>query len=80
MKFKITVKQIVKKALLDTEDKDSNPKGIYHIEASNEEEALDIFHDNTPIACLDDFSIKIKLIREKSNAEKFIFQKQKDNK
>ena len=77
MKFKITVKQLVKNELLDAEDKYSSPKGIYHIEASNKEEALDIFHDNTPIACLDDFSIEIKTIKQKCNAEKFILQKDK---
>ena len=64
MLFKITVKQLSKN--LDAEDKYSSPKGIYSIEAPDQESALDIFHDNIPISCLDDFSIEIKTIKEES--------------
>lgn len=68
--YQITVKQIAPNAKLHYEDKRSNPKGIYHIRAGNEEEALDEFHETVPIACLDDFEItleRMKYARNKKN-------------
>lgn len=56
--FKITVTQLVDDADLDHDDIDDNPKGDHVFNAESEEEALDVFHWNVPIACLDHFDIE----------------------
>lgn len=58
--YKITVKQIVPEEELAREDRDENPTGEYEHRAENEDEALDEFHAEIPIACLDDFDIEIE--------------------
>ena len=42
----------------DPEDRLSAPQGSYMVFADTEEEALDAFHSQIPIRCLDDFLIE----------------------
>ena len=57
--FLITVTQIAEK-LQDYDDIIDNPAGEYYWEADNEDEALNQFHANVPIGCLEDFDINIE--------------------
>ena len=57
--FRITVKQI-SKTLSDVNDVSDNPSGTFIVYAHNKNEALDYFHRNHPIGCLDDFDISIR--------------------
>ena len=63
---KVTVKQTAKK-LSDPDDRQQNPKGehIFFVEARNKKEAkeraLDRFHLEVPVGCLDDFDISAEV-------------------
>ena len=54
---------VVAKDTLDHDDKlDFNwITEPYEVEAENEDAALDSYHGNIPIACLDDFDIDVKI-------------------
>lgn len=54
---------VVAKGALDHDDKlDFNwITEPYEVEAENEDAALDSYHGNIPIACLDDFDIDVKI-------------------
>lgn len=56
-KFKIIVTQLVENEELCHDDIETDPSGEYEYTAKNEDEALDQFHLEIPIACLDDYDI-----------------------
>ena len=60
--YQITVKRLIDFEKLDQDDQEEWPEKITEIRfiAENEEKALDEFHDNYPIAVLDDFDISIE--------------------
>jgi hypothetical protein len=58
-KFIITVHQLVSDHRLDPDDLDYRPEGAYSVEATDIENALDIFHSSVPVACLDDYEIDV---------------------
>ena len=57
IKYIIKVKQTVPLHELHRDDIEENPTGTYTQWAMSEDEALDDFHADIPIACLDDFEI-----------------------
>ena len=59
-RYTITVTQIIENDKLDHEDQNDNPAGQWDYWASNEELALDQFHDNVAISCLEHFKIRIE--------------------
>lgn len=44
----------------DPEDIETNPCGEYTYEADDEDDALDQFHSDIPISCLNDFDIEVE--------------------
>lgn len=58
--FTVTVEQIVSDEELDLDDLDEMPAGTYSYHAMTEEEALDEFHLDIPIACLEHFEITVE--------------------
>ena len=69
MLFKITVSLITDHDLLDPDDRASDPTGEYEYDAANEDEALDMFHEDVPISCLDNYEITCICI---NNSSRFI--------
>ena len=69
MEYKIIVSQIVDHDDLHPDDLGSDPTGEYIYEADNEENALDMFHDDVPISCLDNYEITCICI---NNSSRFI--------
>lgn len=69
--FKITVKKLVNVDKLIKEDKTDWRKivGDHEFEATDKEDALDAFHSNVPIACLDHFEISCEEIEPEFVAE-----------
>ena len=63
MKYKITVKQLVKNHQLDYDDREENPSGVYFQTAENKDDALDDFHFTVAISCLDHFKIDIEEVK-----------------
>jgi hypothetical protein len=57
--FLITVTQIADE-LQDDDDIMENPAGEYYWNADDEDKALNQFHANVPIGCLEDFDIHIE--------------------
>ena len=60
-RFRIIVEQrVADDELLRPEDRRDNPSGRYLYAAADEAEALDAFHNQVPIGCLEDFVIAIE--------------------
>lgn len=57
--YSIKVVRLVPVEKLDFDDREYRPEGLYTIDARNEEVALDEFHLNIPISCLEHFSITV---------------------
>jgi hypothetical protein len=53
----------------DWNDQQYQPQGAYLVEAQDEGEALDIFHRNIPISCLDDFEIETWKIKQELDSD-----------
>lgn len=62
MTYKIMVRQLVPDEELDHDDRADSPVGEYEYVAESEDEALDDFHSEVPIACLEDFEIKCERV------------------
>lgn len=45
---------------LDEDDQKRQPQGVYQYEAKDEDGALDQFHNEIPISCLDDYQIEVR--------------------
>jgi hypothetical protein len=56
--YEIVVKQLVPDQELDHDDREEDVPGKYYFDGNTEDEALDKFHAEVPIACLDDFEIE----------------------
>lgn len=56
----IVAQRVLTRLLSKQDDRANNPRGCYEISAPSEERALETFHNDVPIACLDDFEIIIK--------------------
>jgi hypothetical protein len=67
-RFRIVVTQTVADDRLDHDDRETNPAGRYLYAAVSEDAALDAFHRQVPIACLDDFEVAIEPFVEKAIA------------
>ena len=60
-RFRIRVRQLVADdRLLKEDDRRAKPAGCYLYAAEDEDAALDDFHAQVPIACLDDFEVAIE--------------------
>ena len=60
-RFRIVVEQLVSDdKLLREDDRRTNPTGRYLYAAGDARQALDRFHHEIPIACIDDFSITVE--------------------
>ena len=65
----ITVKKLVRVKDMDSDDRIFRPDGVWTQLATCKESALDLFHLNVPIACLDDFEINIEEEKDKKSYE-----------
>lgn len=64
-RFRVIVEQLVAdEKLLRAEDRQTKPAGRYLYAAGDPQQALDRFHQEIPIACLDDFKIEVEPYRE----------------
>lgn len=61
--YKVTVTKFVSNEELNEEDLATKVMGTYFVNGTCEEDALDEFHETTPIACLNDFEITIKEVK-----------------
>ena len=68
IRYRIIVEQRVSDDKLAREDdRRDNPAGRYLYAAETADEALDLFHSQIPIGCLDDFDVRIEVFEKVMN-------------